>query len=149
MKPWMRLVLFLLLAALGAGTACYIVSRFTQRHEAADLIENHQWIHRELHLTSDEEKSLEAIEQKFHRERHRLTDVIRLGNQEMADALRADKGDSPLVREAVRKINQAQGELQTAVLEHVFNMKSALTPEQYDRLIQLTADALSKATESK
>ena len=39
--------------------------------------------------------------------------------------------------------------LQQAVLEHVFDMRPVLTPEQYDRLIQLTAHALRDAPEPR
>ena len=45
------------------------------------------------------------------------------------------------------RIERQTGELQQAVLEHVFAMRPVLTPEQYDRLIQLTAHALGDAPE--
>jgi hypothetical protein len=51
------------------------------------------------------------------------------------------------VKAAVQKIHHAQGELQQAVLDHVFDMRPVLTQEQYDRLIQLTATALRDAPE--
>ena len=47
----------------------------------------------------------------------------------------------------MQKIHHAQGELQQAVLEHVFDMRSVLTLKQYDQLIQLTAHALRDAPE--
>ena len=40
------------------------------------------------------------------------------------------------------RIQRVQGDLQQAVLDHVFDMRTVLTPEQYERLVQLTAKAL-------
>ena len=72
---------------------------------------------------------------------------IREANRELAEALLTDKSDSERAKGAVQRIHRAQGELQQAVLEHVFAMRPVLTPEQYDRLIQLTAHALSDTPE--
>ena len=110
-------------------------------------LQGHYWIHRELGLNAKQESDLEPIEAKFAGRRDELFASIREANRELAEALLADKGDSERVRDAVQKIHHAQGELQQAVLEHVFDMRPVLTPEQYDRLIQLTARALRDAPE--
>src|SRR6476619_4237103 len=107
----------------------------------------HYWIHRELGLNGKQESDLEPIEAKFAGRRDELFASIREANRELAGALLADKGDSERVRDAVQKIHHAQGELQQAVLEHVFDMRPVLTQEQYDRLIQLTALALHDTPE--
>lgn len=38
----------------------------------------------------------------------------------------------------------AMGDLQKATLDHVFEMKSVLTPEQYKMLLALTAEGLRR-----
>ena len=48
------------------------------------------------------------------------------------------------MRAAVANIHDAMGQLQNAALEHVFEMKAVLTPAQYQRLIDLTARALTE-----
>ncbi len=70
---------------------------------------------------------------------------IREANRELAEAIVSDRSDSERVKAAVDKIHRAQGQLQNAVLEHVFDMRPVLTPEQYDRLVRMTADALRDA----
>ena len=107
----------------------------------------HYWIHSQLSLSAKQESELEPIEAKFARRKDELVASIREANRELAGALLADKGDSERVKTAVQKIHRAQGELQQAVLEHVFDMQLVLTQEQYDRLIQLTAHALRDAPE--
>ncbi len=145
----MRLVFFVVLAALAAGAACYFVNHLTRRQERKDPVESHYWIHQQLKITEEQDRALEPAEQRFEHERLRLSEAILQGNKDLAEAIRSDKADSPKVREAMRKIHQAQGELQDAVVHHVFDMKATLTPAQFDRLIQLTAEALDRTPASK
>jgi nickel and cobalt resistance protein CnrR len=143
-----RLLLFVVLFATVAAGAFYLSSYFLRR-SASGLVNYHYWIHSQLGLSERQEKELEPIEAKFARRRDELMASIREANQELAQALLADKGDSERVSTAVQKIHRAQGELQQAVLDHVFEMHPVLTPEQYDRLISLTAHALRDDPESR
>ena len=147
MKHWIRLSLFIFLIAAAAGSACYFVVRLFPRHESARTVDYHYWIHAKLGLTSAQEKSLEPIEEKFAGRRKELMARIREGNRELAEAIISDRSDSARVKAAVDKIHHAQGELQNAVLEHVFAMRPVLSAEQYERLIKMTADALRDAPE--
>lgn len=119
-----------------------MVIRTTHRQERRDPVENHYWIHQQLKITPEQEQALEPVEKKFERERIRLSVEIQQGNRELAEAIRVDKTESPRVRDAIARIHKAQGELQNAVIQHVFDMKAILTPVQYHQLIQLTAEAL-------
>ena len=73
-----------------------------------------------------------------------LARALQQANRELAQTILEDRGESPRVRAAVAKIHDAMGQLQNATLEHVFEMKTVLTPVQYDRLLTLTAQALSE-----
>lgn len=147
MKNWARVTLLILLAALVAAVACYAVLRFYPRHQIAHASDYHYWIHTKLGLTAEQEKELEPIEAKFAAQRKELMARLREGNAALARAIDEDRADSQRVKDAVQEIHRAQGELQNAVLAHVFDMRPALTPEQYDRLIRMTADALRDAPE--
>ena len=146
MKTRGRLLLFVVLFAAVAACAFFLSNHFLRR-SAAGPVNYHYWIHSQLSLSAKQESELEPIEAKFARRRDELVASIREANRELAEALLADKGDSERVKAAVQKIHRAQGELQQAVLEHVFDMRPVLTPEQYDRLIRLTAHALRDAPE--
>jgi nickel and cobalt resistance protein CnrR len=145
-KIWTRLLLFAALLAAAASIAFVACNRFLHR-SAAGAVDYHYWIHSQLGLSPKQEADLEPIEEKFARRRDDLVASIRGANKELASALLEDKGDSERVRDAVQKIHRAQGELQQAVLDHVFDMRRVLTPEQYDRLVELTASALRDAPE--
>lgn len=148
MKHWLRLSLFILLIAVAAGGACYLVIRvFPHPGTGGGSGDYHYWIHSRLGLKPEQEKALEPIEENFSRRRQELIARIRQGNRELAEAIVADRSDSPRVKEAVEKIHRAQGELQQAVLEHVFAMRFVLTPAQYEHLTKMTADALRDAPE--
>ena len=135
----------MLLGAVAAVT--FYVCNHLLHQSVAGPVNYHYWIHRELGLNAQQESDLEPIEAKFAGRRDEPVASIRGANRELAEALLADKSDSERVKGAVQKIHSAQGELQQAVLEHVFDMRPVLTPEQYDRLIQLTAHALRDAPE--
>jgi nickel and cobalt resistance protein CnrR len=147
-KVWARRLLFVLLLGVVAAVTFYVCDHFL-RQSVAGPVNYHYWIHRELGLSAKQESDLEPIEAKFARRKDELVASIREANRELAEALLADKGDSERVKDAVQKIHRAQGELQQAVLEHVFDMRSVLTPQQYDQLIQLTAHALRDAPEPR
>jgi Spy/CpxP family protein refolding chaperone len=100
------------------------------------------WIHSQLGLTAEEEKALTPIDQRYKEQSQALEERMRLGNLALAKAILDDGNDSPRVRDAIAKIHSAMGELQHATINHVFEMRAALTPEQYNKLLHFTADAL-------
>ncbi len=146
-KHWLRVFLFVLLLSFVAAGACYLGARFLARQQSAGPVDYHYWIHGRLGLNAQQEKALDPIEEKFASRKRELIAQIREGNRELADAIASDQSDSTKVRAAVDKIHHAQGELQKAVLEHVFEMRPVLRDDQYQRLIKLTADALRDAPE--
>jgi Spy/CpxP family protein refolding chaperone len=144
MKKSLQLFVILVVVAFVAVVACYISARgFSRSHQSTST--SHEWIHQQLGLTADEQKALEPIEEKFERRQRELTMEIREATRELAQAIKEDQTDSARVSSAVRKIHAAQGDLQKVTLQHVFEMKAILTPEQYQKLLKLTADALNEA----
>ena len=147
MKHWIRVFFFVLLVSFVVAGACYLAGQFFGRQQSAGAVDYHYWIHGRLGLDAQQEKALEPIEEKFASRKRELMALIREGNRELAEAIASDQGDSVKVKAAVDKIHRAQGELQKAVLEHVFEMRPVLRADQYERLIKLTADALRDAPE--
>jgi Spy/CpxP family protein refolding chaperone len=140
----LQLIAILIIVALVAAAACYISARVFGPLRSQPGVSGHEWIHKQLGLSPDEQKALEPIETKFAKHKRNLMGEIRSANKELAEAIRQDRADSPRVSAAVERIHHAQGELQEATLEHVFEMKGVLTPEQYQKLLNLTADELNQ-----
>ena len=134
----------LIIVALVAAGARYVSARVFGPLRPQRGVSGHEWIHKQLGLTPDEQKALELIETKFAQRKQNLMGEIRSANKELAEAIKRDEAASPRVSAAVERIHHAQGELQEATLEHVFEMKGVLTPEQYKKLLNLTADELNQ-----
>lgn len=147
MKRVLQTFALLLVVAVVAGVACLLTARWAGwRNDHTDA---HRWIHTQLGLTAEQEKLLVPIEQRYDEQRRHFGELIRVANMELGQALLADEGNSPRVKAAIAKIQEAQGQLQDATLRHVFEMKPVLKPEQYEELLNLTANALSQVNHAQ
>ena len=145
MKSAARGLILLALIAAIAGAACWFTARYLNRTIRADKGDAHAWIHTQLGITAAQEKALEPIEQRYAEQRKHYGEMLRIANAELGKAILEERSDSDRVKAAVARIHEAQGELQNATLQHIFEMQSVLTPQQYEKLLQSTADALSTA----
>lgn len=107
--------------------------------EAPDF---HQWMHQHLELTPEQHAALEPAERRFEETRRELEARIAAAGSDLAQAVRTGKGDTPEIRDALQRLHAAQGELQQATLDHFFEMKEPLDPEQSEKLLQWTHDRL-------
>lgn len=145
MKRFAPVLILLVTVAVVAVLACWLTSRYLSGRAPSGHVEAHQWVHARLGLTAEQETQLGQIEKRFDEQKRHYGEMLRIANMELAQAIREDRAHSPRVTDAVAKIHQAQGELQNATLQHIFEMKPVLRPEQYEKLIQLTAEALYHA----
>ena len=145
MKSAARGLILLALVAAIAGAACWFTAWYLNRTGHAEKSDAHAWIHTQLGITAAQDKALEPIEQRYAEQRKHYGEMLRIANAELGKAILEERSDSERVKAAVAQIHHAQGELQNATLQHIFEMKSVLTPQQYEKLLQSTADALSTA----
>ncbi|ACB77673.1 Spy/CpxP family protein refolding chaperone [Opitutus terrae] len=104
----------------------------------------HEWLHAELNLTPEQRKAIEPIETRFAAREKQMKAQMRDANHALAVAIGRGKAYSPEVSAAVEKIHHIMGELQKASIEHVFEMREVLTPEQADKLLNLAQRALDQ-----
>lgn len=142
MKPWFRNLLFLLSVAVLAAGAAALTEYWLRRSRPPE--DAHAWVHRQLEITPEQDRRIAEMEKVFALRRAALMQRLHEANDELAHAILEDRAASPKVAEALRRIHSAQIELQQITLDHVFEMRVALTPAQYDKLLRLTADALSQ-----
>ena len=142
MKKLSASLLFLLLIFVVAAVASWLTSacccRIKPSHQDA-----HNWIHTQLGLTPQQDAGLDVIEKRFHEKRRTFVREMALANQELAEAIRSEGKDSVRVNAAIGKIHSNMGELQMLTIRHVFEMKEVLSPDQYKKLLNFTADALN------
>jgi len=127
-----------LVAACAAGVS---IALYSKLDKPADQ-NAHDWIHSQLGITAEQVRSLEPIERNYRAQRRDLEQQLLLANRELAEAVLADGKDSQRVKDAIEKIHVHMGTLQQLTIGHVFEMEAVLTPEQYQKLLNLTANAL-------
>ncbi len=108
--------------------------------------ELHILLHRELTLSSAQEKRLQAIEAQYSGRREALELEMRASNIRLAQAIEAEHGYGPRVTKAIDETHEVMGELQKETLRHLFAMRSVLDRDQaemFDKVVvkALTADA--------
>jgi hypothetical protein len=63
-KP-LQLIAMLIIVALVAAAACYVSARVFGPLRPQPGVSSHEWIHKQLGLSLEEQKALEPIETKF------------------------------------------------------------------------------------
>ena len=141
MRSYQKEILYFIVIALVAFGAFYACGNFfkTPHHNQIDA---HIWLHEQISITAEQDQKLSEIEKKFSDKQRVLREKIHVGNLELAAAMLEDKTFSERVGAAVERIHHAQGELQKATIEHIFDMQTILTPQQAEKLNKLAADAL-------
>lgn len=142
MKKPVAALVFLALVFVVAAAAAFLSNRVCCKMEPSHH-DAHEWIHAQLGLTPDQDLRLDAIEKAYREKRRHFEREMAAANRELAEAIRFEGKDSERVHAAIGKIHSNMGELQLLTVGHVFEMRDVLTPEQYRKLLDFTADALS------
>jgi hypothetical protein len=123
------LVLTFVLAALAAGLGVWGgVSYVQARLRPAPAL--HEMLHRQLHLTTDQQRRLEGLERDHAARRAALEAEMRAANAELARAYQASHHYTPQVQAAIDRFHHAMDALQTETMMHVFAMRQVLAPNQ-------------------
>ncbi len=144
MRKASSILIFLAAIFVIAACAAALSVALTSRREKPPAHDAHEWIHKQLKLTSGQDAALEPIEKRYREQRLAIEHRMRLGNKELAGAILADGRSSQRVTDAIERIHADMGELQKVTIAHVFEMRDVLTPEQYARLLKSTAAALDQ-----
>ncbi len=142
MKKLAAGLLFLLLVFLVAVVGACLSSRMCCKIRPSRQ-DAHDWIHTQLGLTPQQDAGLDAIEKPYHEKRRIFEQEMALANRELAEAIRSEGKDSGRVQAAIERIHHKMGAIQMLAIGHVFEMKEVLSPAQYKKLLDFTADALN------
>lgn len=127
-----------------AALSSFCTLRWVAARSAKVSSNPHEWLHRELQLTPEQRKALEPIETRFVERERRLREEMRAANHKLALAIREGKAYSPEVAAAVEVIHHHMDKLQKTSIEHLFEMRKVLTPEQGDKLLNMAERALDQ-----
>jgi hypothetical protein len=106
----------------------------------------HEIVRQDLMLTGDQNKEIQAIEDKYYNQRTTLRQDVATANRELADALMSDMAFGREAQQASNHVERGLGELQRATILYVLEVRDVLSPQQqtiYDRKVRevLTATA--------
>jgi len=147
MRPSLKSALVtILLAALAGAGGVWIGGRLLP-HNVATTHSLHDMMHEELNPTAEQDQKLHSLEAGFAERRMALEADIREANAELAHAIRTSETAGPEVEAAVQHFHTAMGALQSETIEHVFAMRSVLTPEQRARFDDKISQALTAGAE--
>ena len=147
MKISLRSAIVTLLLAFAGGIAGVWLGSQLIAQKPAGGGSLHDLVHQQLSLTPQQDDKLHVIEETFAARREMLEGEMRKANAELADAIRGSETAGPEVEAAVHHFHDAMGRLQAETIEHVFAMRSVLTPEQRQRFDDKIAQALTTDTE--
>lgn len=139
---WKTVAATALAAAVISSGATWAGAAWTMRERQTPSL--HDIVHKQLELSLEQDRRLDAIEARFAARRPALEAEVRAANRELGVAIAANRGDTPEVQAAVDHFHGAMGDLQKATIVHVFEMRSVLTPEQATVFDAAVADALSR-----
>ncbi|MDZ4814765.1 MAG: periplasmic heavy metal sensor [Verrucomicrobiota bacterium] len=140
LKPYRIYICLLLIMSILSGAGAYIGCRFFHVKEVT--LDAHQWLHEKLKLTAEQERQLIPIEKSFAQRDTDLREKVALANMKLGQAISEDKALTPRVTSILKETQDLHAQLQQLTLEHVFDMASVLSPEQKEKLYNITATAL-------
>jgi Spy/CpxP family protein refolding chaperone len=133
------LVLSLVGAALGAfGGAQYVIYKMQKPTPM------HELVHRRLDLTNEQTNRIAAMEEKHAKVKAALEAEMRAANGDLAKAFQEKHAYTPEVQAAIDRFHAAMGDLQKETVEHTFEMRSVLTPQQAAEFDQTVVKSLTE-----
>ena len=135
-----HLVIAVLLAALAGCLGAIAADRWLNQEHSGSL---HQFVHDELVLTDEQNMSLETLEARHAVKRSALEASLRASNARLAQAMEEEHAYGPEVSAAIDEVHNRMGELQKATVQHVFDMREILEPEQQRLFDRQVSEALT------
>jgi len=132
-------VIAFLAGVVGAALGATIIAN----RQVPETVGMHAIVHDGLELSAEQERALDAVEDRFAVRRAALDARLSHANHELSAALRGNPTYSPDVRQAVDAFQSVMGELQVATVLHVYEMRAILTDEQAAVFDERVAEALT------
>lgn len=137
-----HLVLAVLLAAFAGCLGAFATDRWLNHGRDGSL---HEFVHEELVLSEEQNAQLEALEARFSVERAALESSLRASNARLAQAMEEEHAYGPEVSAAIDDVHARMGDLQKATVQHVFDMRAILKPEQQRLFDRQVSEALTSS----
>ncbi|MBN2544094.1 periplasmic heavy metal sensor [bacterium] len=128
-----------------AALTTIIISRwhFSKRIEHWKRPEQHfEHLKKELTLTEEQTEEFKDDVDKLRKEIHVILDSIRTKREMVVSSIAKDNVDREEVYRIIEEIGEDQVKIQKMVIDHIFNEKSTLTPEQRKKFAVLMKEVI-------
>ena len=135
-----------LVALLGGAIGCF----FGMKSNAASTCgsccsaKGTDWLHTELKSTSTQNKKLDIIDENFSNKKKQLQAALDTANRKLGETIITERAFTPPVEKSVEMIHHAMADLQKASIEHLFDMKEVLEPDQFEKLLKIAGNTLAE-----
>ena len=100
----------------------------------------------EINLTAEQEKQMRDIRMQIHRENEPIKEEIRLCQEKLMAALRAEQVDLTAADSCIESIGRLQKKIQENSVRELVELKKILSPEQCDCLLEEITSHLNRST---
>lgn len=142
MRLGRRITLVALIAFVAAVCGVYVARTFTEQPQRSDS-ELHTFLHTELKLDPVQQAKVTEIEVRFAVRKKAFELGMRAANARLAEAIEAEHGYGPKVTAAIDHVHHVMGEMQKETLEHLFEMRAVMNPDQAHRFDKTVVKALT------
>lgn len=132
------IVLTAMAAGLGGWVGVHLALHQTQAPAGLDVI-----VHRQIHLTADQDRQLAVLEARFSLLRKARQAEMQSANADLAEAIGVQHAYGQKAKQAVDRFHAAMGALQEDTIRHIFAMRTVMTPDQARQFDVLVAKALT------
>jgi Spy/CpxP family protein refolding chaperone len=94
-------------------------------------------VENELGLTPEQQTKLQNLRTEFSAKQVKLQDDLRIAKASLQKELDSANPDRKKSDTLVASVNKLQAQVLSVRVDHVFAMRAILTPEQYQKLVQL------------
>jgi Spy/CpxP family protein refolding chaperone len=147
LKAWKLLVLAAIVG-FGAGLGgVFVGASLTRADPHRDTLD--AAVHRELDLTPEQDRRLEAIEAGYAARKATLDAELRAAARDIAAAVAEDHAQSERLSQAIDRFHNAMGQTQRDAIAHVFEMRAVLDPDQQARFDMIVREELLRGVEEE
>ena len=147
LKTWKVLALAALVG-FGAGLGgVFVGAALLRRDTHRDMLD--AAVHRELDLTIEQERRLEAIETGYGARKAALDAELRAAARDIATAVAEDHTESERLGRAIDRFHTAMGQTQREAIAHVFQMRAVLDPDQQARFDVIVREELLRGVDEE
>ena len=118
----------------------------SHQQRAVSTYSFHDYLHQQISIDNKQTQELLPLEKQYVQQRLALEQDIQQANIQLAQAIQQHTSYDLAIQQAITIIHQLQGRLQQLTIQHVYDVRALLNPEQAKTLDQFVATAITSGS---